>query len=317
MLGGIALVLFVASTLIGIGFIALWKDRGALIFSAIVWVISIIAFVYSLYQPSATPFAIYADKPVLDASFIWYFLPASVAGFLLCPYLDATFVRARIKTSRVTGILAFKIGFLVFFASMIVFTTAYGHELLGAFAGEESRLEGIWWTILLVHIPLQMGLTTAWHGREILECSCSWLKARSTEPRHSVTAGLMWSIAGCAVVFVAVFFMGVLFRHMSVEAAHEVGRHMSLGEIGYRCILIFYGTLFPAYVIVMMVPTFHPRGDEKPWGLFAVTVVLASITGYLGFIHDLGWAITATLTIVSVARLVVDTRAMLNHKRSS
>ena len=344
LLGFGALAVFVGSALVATACIARWKDRGALGFSMVVWIISIISFICALCIPSATPFAIYNEKPLLSPSFIWYFLPASVGGFLLCPYLDATFIRARIRTNKVTGVLAFKIGFLVIFASMIIFTTAYGHKLIEAFAGEEDRLEGVWGTILLIHIPLQMGLTSAWHGREIFECCYSWLKTSVTKiegsdceqcskiSRRFVIAGFISSLAGCIIVFSAIFLLGVLFQYMSFELfedfkiandittfieAYEVARYISVGEIGYRCILIFYGTLFPAYVMLMMIPTLYSSEQKRPWWLFGVTVVLSSITAYLGFIHDVGWAIIATLGIICLARIVVDIRAMLESKKSS
>lgn len=342
LLGLFSLALFAGSALLASGFIALWKDKGALIFSMIVWLVSISAFIYSLCHSETTPFAIYDEKPLLDASYMWFFLPASVGGFLLCPYLDATFIRARARTSQMAGALAFKVGFLVIFASMIIFTTAYGHKLVEAFAGEETRLEGVWGTILLVHIPLQMGLTVVWHGREIFECCFSWLKDSVSKVQESdckpcakisrnfVIAGFISSLAGCVIVFSALFLLGVLFRNMSFELfedfkiandittfieAYKIERYISVGEIGYRCILIFYGTLFPAYVMLMMLPTLYPSDKKRPWWLFAITVALSSATAYLGFVHDMGWAIGATLAIICVARLWVDFSAMIEYKR--
>ena len=69
--------------------------------------------------------------------------------------------------------------------------------------------------------------------------------------------------------------------------------------------------------MLMMIPTLYTSEQKKPWWLFGVTVVLSSITAYLGFIHDVGWAIIATLGIICLARIVVDIRAMLEFKESS
>lgn len=342
LLGPLALILFAVSGLCATGLMIKWRDKGALWFSLVAWVISISSFITALCIPEAAVFSIFDKAPLLDSSYMWFFLPASVGGFLLCPYLDATFIRARARTEKVSGILAFKIGFLVFFASMIVFTTAYGHQLLDSFGGENNRLTGVWATILLIHIPLQMGLTVAYHCREIYSAVQYGVKEREKKIKADckqckvLTKNLLYSgwigmVVTCTLLFLGVFLLGLLLKNISFEwfsafkhtheieslyEAYELKRFISVGEIGYRCILIFYGTLFPAYVMLMMVPTLIPTQMPKPWKLFSVTVILSSITAYLGFVHDQGWAIATTLGIICVGRLFVEWKA-LRSKRSA
>jgi len=344
LLGPLALFLFALSALIGGIFMTLWKDRGCLFFSLIVWVISIICFAVSLILPETNVFQIYVQKPLLDESYMWWFLPASVGGFLLCPYLDATFIRARAKTTRKTGQLAFKIGFLVMFASMIIFTTAYGHKLVDAFAGGDKRLTGVWAIILVIHIPLQMGLTVAWHAREIFESLHFWLKQRFKKLEKSkceecaVLSRNFWMTAfvaaliGCGLIFLSVFILGVTLKNISFEwftdfkiaykienlyEIYEIKRFISVGEIGYRSILIFYGTLFPAYVMLMMIPTLYPSKQKRSWWVFTATVILSSVTAYLGFVHDQGWAIAATLGFICLGRLWIDYAAYVSNRKEA
>ncbi len=343
LLGLMSIGLFALSIVLASVFIRLWKDRGGMIFSMIVWVVSIVAFLVSLSMTEANPFTILNEKPLLDRSYMWFFLPASVAGFLLCPYLDATFLRARARTSKVTGALAFKVGFLVIFASMIIFTTAYGHKLVEAFAGEESRLDGIWGVLLMVHIPLQMGLTVSWHCREIFECSNSWLKNIVSKVKHRdcnqcerlsknfIKAGFIGSLAGCIIIFASLFLLGLLFRNISFDLfndfkithkitnfieAYKIERYISVGEIGYRCILILYGTLFPAYVLLMMIPTFYKSNLKRSWWFYGATVVLSTATAYLGFVHDMGWAIAVTTGVIGLARLWIEFKAYRDYKQN-
>ena len=137
-------------------------------------------------------------------------------------------------------------------------------------------------------------------------------------------------IVGSIVIFVAITMIGITLRSASFEwfenfkgankikevyEAYEIGRFISVGEIGYRCILICYGTLFPAYVMLMMVPTLYPSQQRRPWGLFAITVVLSTATAYIGFVLAEWWGVAATLGIITIARLWLDYRAYREHQK--
>ncbi len=338
LLGPLSLALFVVGGVMATGAVIRWKDKGAMVFSMLVWLISIGCFIASLCIPGAEAFSIFKERPLLDETYMWFFLPASIGGFLLCPYLDATFIRARARTERVAGALAFKVGFLVVFALMIVFTMAYGHELVKGFGGEQNRLKGVWATILVIHIPLQMGLTVAFHCREIYAAVEHGVKERAKKlkgidcpqclvlARHLLMSGLIGVVVACSLLFMGVFLLGLLLKNISFEwfkdfqvtnqietiyQAYELERFISVGEVGYRCILIFYGTLFPAYVMLMMIPTIVPAKISRPWWLFAITVVLSSVTAYIGFVHAQGWAIGATLGVICLGRLFLEWKAYL------
>ena len=341
LLGPLSLVLFAVAGIIASASVMKWKDKGAMVFSMITWVISITCFFIAICTPDAAAFSIFKERPLLEPSYMWFFLPASIGGFLLCPYLDATFIRARARTEKKTGIVAFKLGFLVLFAAMIVFTIAYGHELVNAFAGESNRLTGIWAVLLIIHIPLQMGLTVAWHCREIVACVHKSyrekvMKLENVDCSHCAVltkkflgSALIVTIAGCSLLFLVVFLLGLLLKGISFEwfrdfkitndiqdlyEAYKIEQFISVGEVGYRCILIMYGTLFPAYVLIMMLPTYFKVKTNDQWWTFAITVVLSTITAYIGFVLYEGWAIGATLAIICIGRLWIDYKAWKKFK---
>ena len=80
-------------------------------------------------------------------------------GFLLCPYLDLTFHRARQATRPVEGGLAFTLGFCVFFLTMIVFTLCYSGWLMDWRMPVPALLA----LVLGVHFGIQCGFTMAVH----------------------------------------------------------------------------------------------------------------------------------------------------------
>ncbi|MDB4295546.1 hypothetical protein N9908_04800 [Akkermansiaceae bacterium] len=343
LLGNLSLLIFAASALLAAIFMWIGKDKGALLYSGIVWIISIVCFIIAIFSPETESFSLYQQTPLQPSAHMWAFLPASVGGFLLCPYLDATFIRARAKTTDKTGRWAFAFGFLVVFAAMIIFTTAYAHEVVDAFAGQKNRLTGVWAVLLIIHIPLQMGLTVTWHMREICSASYTWMKNKmqridiSIEDKDCNAAAKKFSVVtfvgfilGSIAIFVAITMIGITLRAASFEwfekfkgineikevyEAYEIGRFISLGEIGYRCILICYGTLFPAYVMLMMVPTLYPSPQRRPWWLFTITVVLSTVTAYIGFVLAEWWGVAATLGIISIARVWLDYRAYREHQK--
>lgn len=333
LLGVASLLFFALGGLCALGVMLLWKDKGAIFFALAVWIISMTCFLISLGIPEAEAFLIFKESPLLDASYTWFFLPASISGFLLCPYLDATFIRARAKTKGKNGVWAFALGFLVFFAAMIIFTTAYGHTLLEGFAGEENRLTGIWGILLTIHLPMQMGLTVAWHSREIYTIVAHETSVRERLKGKNIFLSLKGMVTFCTLLFFIIFLLGVLLQWISFEQfqdikiahhiediyeAYELDRFMSVGEIGYRCLLIFYGTLFPAYVFLMMVPNLaRVKLPHKPWWIFTFTVILSAVTGYMGFVLDLGWAIALTILVICIGRVLVERKAWQYKKSTS
>lgn len=83
--------------------------------------------------------------------------PAFAFGFMLCPYLDLTFHRARQRLPGAEGTAAFALGFGVLFPLMILGTLGYSGLLL------RGQLPAV----LAIHIGAQLAATMALHQFEL------------------------------------------------------------------------------------------------------------------------------------------------------
>lgn len=218
------------------------------------------------------------------------FLPCSVFGFALCPYLDLTFHRARASTTPKTGALAFAFGFGIVFASMIVFSICYGGQLLPMINGDlEAKLPGYWLVVLALHLTLQAGFTVTVHVRESIE-------------RPAMNTSLLVGFGGLAIM------LGLASRLDSLPASSLTGG-LTWGEAGYRAFLLLYGTALPAYVWLMMIPT---RGTLTAVGrsarrtIYVATCVSTYALAWIAFVQGRSLAILAIVVIIVVSRLAVD-----------
>lgn len=177
-------------------------------------------------------------------------MPAVVFGFALCPYLDATFLRARASTGPVAGKAAFAFGFFVPFVVMIGFTVVYA----GAIASGHSA----GWVLVLAHLALQGGFTLAAHLRE----------SDLTLPQRGGTLALtlaalatMWSLPTGPIAW---------------------ADGMLAWEVVYRVFLSAYGLYFPAYVLYAMVPLALGLGPLPRAGRAVAACTLAVVTPMYG-----------------------------------
>jgi len=148
--------------------------------------------------------------------------PVVVFGFALCPYLDATFLRARSSTGPLAGRAAFAFGFLVPFVIMIGFTVLYAGLLVSGHV--------VGWHLVLAHLALQGGFTIAVHLRE----------AKLSMPERAVT--LLLTLGG------------LLASWGLPNGMLPWASNMLAWEVVYRLFLSAYGLFFPAYVLYAMVP---------------------------------------------------------------
>jgi hypothetical protein len=218
--------------------------------------------------------------PRLGVTDLMLFVPASVTGFMLCPYLDLTFHRARQATTCGTGWWAFAIGFGVVFLAMIVFSLSYAGHVGRALAGRTLYPAVL--GVLAVHVLLQAGLTTGLHLRE--------LKAR------------LGSIKLDAALLAGMLLLGIYLAESYVSAAGSITRN----EAFYRCFLLFYGLAFPAYVWLCMIPTWRRTSLYVKSIVCVASVVVAAPMGYGGFVMGRSWWILAALGVLAAARIVVE-----------
>lgn len=220
-----------------------------------------------------------------------WFAPCALFGFALCPYLDLTFHRARINTSPGTGVGAFFFGFGIVFCSMIVFSICYGAKLLPFIQGDaDAELTGAWLVILAIHLTLQAAFTVTVHVREMMEdrkANIPWL----------VTAG------GIAIL------LG-LFARISVLPDHPITGGLSWGEAVYRGFLLFYGTVLPGYVWLIMIRPIRGQlsglSNELRNLTYAICCGLSLALGWVGFTIGETGKLPYLFGVFIVGRIVVE-----------
>ena len=210
-------------------------------------------------------------------------LAVSVFGFLLCPYLDLTFHRACAEAKNPRA--AFGVGFGVHFLAMIVGTAAY--------SGVPWRIEGLTAILIGLHMAFQIGFTAEAHSAEIL----AHKKVGDDLPlgerlvRHLPLISLVIGIASLAAVG---------------ACAGWLGGKSSAFEWGYRVWMGFYGLVFPAYVLIAVVPTWGKPVKPTPAMVraWAVGSLVAMPASYLAFIKGTMWWAGPVMAVVLTAALI-------------
>ncbi len=277
-------LLFVISTAaVGLaGLLCLVSPRLWLLLAGAVLVVS----VFALFQ-SATTGALFREASTQATSpFVIAALTAScVFGFVLCPYLDLTFHRARSALPGPVGTAAFFIGFLLMFQLILIY--ALGYATMGDTALQlwlELRTQSVAAGLLVVHILVQLIFTIWVHADE--------LRSQLRRPWIALVAIVIFVLSGAA------------------EISGGIGID-PLGEIVYRLFMGFYGLVFPAYVWLCMIPTRDGHtGLGGPVGvrklqLWIASVLAAAPVFWMGFIErQTGWLIPA-LAVVLLSRLFI------------
>ncbi|MEM9416548.1 MAG: hypothetical protein AAGA29_13895 [Planctomycetota bacterium] len=242
-------------------------------------------------QWAAPPNAPYG--PRLEPSAIWYFLPCSVLGFLLCPYLDLTFHRARINTKGGAGPSAFAFGFGVVFFAMIIFSVFYGEHILPFINGEpDAKLPRPWLILLGIHLTVQAAFTITLHARETIE--------------DRVTGGisLPWLIGACGIAILLA--MAVRIDDLPVK---PITGGLTWGEAGYRGLLLLYGTAFPNYVWLIMIPAgrrpLTRLGFEARTGIYALSSAAAFAMAWMAFVQGNTTVVPYIFGLLIACRVVV------------
>jgi len=223
------------------------------------------------------------------------FIPASIAGFLCCPYLDLTFQRARMETSPLGGKIAFTAGFGLVFFAMILFAWQYG-SLVEPFltrdklvdqapaplaaSSTQKDLHALIPT-LAVFFFIQVCFTLCVHLQERL---------RFRKPADAGSAILAVGIGGLLGV-------GALSDSFT-------------GEKIYRGYLLCYGTVFPLYVWLIMIKPFRlgARGAcrIRRRAVFIVAAVAAYLLGWIGYIEYQTWGALGAIAVFPLARLAIE-----------
>jgi hypothetical protein len=253
------------------------RGRRDLIAAGILLVISLIAFVVAASRKGDF---IVPPAPGGTLGLI-YLAPVCIFGFLLCPYLDLTFLRARASTDAYTGIAAFTIGFGVLFLALIAFTFWYARLMTPGNVEHVPR--ALAW-IIGGHMMLQSAFTVALHTRAL------------SEDRRAKNRELVISFF---VALIIAFLIGAWGRQI-------LPVYFGKGETVYRLFMAFYGLIFPAYVWLFVVPGRNTAdiSDRHRWIVLAVAVFIASPMFWLGFIESrMGWLVPG-IVVLLLSRVV-------------
>lgn len=243
-----------------------------------------------------------------DTDFL-LFIPAAVFGFLLCPYLDLTFHRARQATTPGTGKAAFTLGFCGVFFSMIVFSLAYA----GAFENVTTHIgfdiAPKLWPVLLVQLVVQGAFTTAVHIRSLTP---GMTPGMATGASSEVTSGT--GAEGKRAEFV-LFIVLIIAVSLGLAALlmdrlpilwPEGYIITSATELLYRGFLLLYGTVLPGYVFLCIIPTYRQVSHKAKIGVFAAAAALSYPLACAAFIAGRSYAVLAILVVMVVARIAIE-----------
>ena len=245
---------------------------------------------------------------ILEEPRFWLFVPAAVFGFLLCPYLDLTFHRARQATTPGTGKAAFTLGFCGVFFSMIVFSLAYAGAFENVTAHIGLDIAPLLWPVLLIQLVVQGAFTAAVHIRSLTPRVTSVEGAKTgANPGGGDGGGKRAEFVLFVVVIIAVSLgLGALLMDRLPVVWPDGFIVTNVTELIYRLFLLLYGTVLPGYVFLCMIPTYRQVSHKGKIGVFAVAATLSYLLACGAFIAGYSWWVLAILVVMMVARIAIE-----------
>lgn len=268
--------------------------------AGLVWMVSFGVFVFGLTSPGGglssqgeNHLAFPSFQPPTHLPSAIGLLLVCLLGFILCPYGDLTFHRARQSLPGRAGVWAFALGFGVFFFAMILLTLCYAPLATQRFDLTQSLShtdtpgsaggpplgdlgKSMLTKLLFLHLGLQLAFTILAHKVELTSSAPSKLVFN----RESLLR-----IAAVAPVVLATG-VPILLLALGLDRTLPWAGQLTLGELAYRSFMVFYGLLFPAYALICMVPQPRMMGVTKQrLVVLLVTVAAASPFYWMGFIE--------------------------------
>ena len=276
--------------------------RRATAVSAIVLALSVLAMLTVLAWSGLPTF----PPPAKARTDLLWLAPVVFFGFLLDPYLDLTFHRARQSTTRAGGRTAFGLGFGVFFLLMIVFTAIYAPPLMDSLRTGRalSPRHDVFAAVLTIHIALQSAFTIAAHADALRESRRPGQPVADSDADAGPDGRVILGVV--AVILLALPLRVIQNRFPSYHG-------LTSGEVIYRLFLAFYGLVFPAYMWLFTVPR-RLRGGGRAVAarptrgqviFFLAVLVLAAPMYWMSFIEGrMAWAVPGLL-LVLVSRFLL------------
>ncbi|MBX3359329.1 MAG: hypothetical protein KF745_12990 [Phycisphaeraceae bacterium] len=251
-----------AAAVFAIAVLAGWALRPPCVGVAALCISAVLAGVYLLRGGPGGLFAGDLPAPELPRSHLLGLAAACGFGFLLCPYLDLTFHRARQSLTAPAAKAAFAIGFGVLFLGAILLTAAYA----GMWLGQSWSRAAL--AVVLAHLLVQTGATTGFHTRETAAAGKVGGVGEMAALAAVLAAGAGW-ISTCPI-------------SIAPGAADLNARF----ELVYRLFMSFYGLVFPAYVWICMAGSSaatKPLRRRLAW--WVTGVAIAAPAFWIGFVE--------------------------------
>jgi hypothetical protein len=262
--------------------------------AAVVWLFSLAMLALFLFHSRSIDIPP-AGHSQLDAAWL---APVCVFGFLLCPYLDLTFHRARQATSVIQARVAFSIGFGVCFLVMILFTLLYAATLIPLLMPNwHDHLRPALGLFIAAHMILQAAFTISLHTRSLIIAESN---------RKAIVA-----LIGFAqiAIFVALA-VNLIPRYHGLDA----------GEVVYLLFMGFYAVVFPAYVWNCMIVGRDGRSGAsaaKVRAMLLGTVVAVPML-WMGFVeHRMAWLLPGMAAVLLSRFTVPKARLLISSVEST
>ena len=273
-------------------------DSNQLFSAFIVWILSLICFVSILnIVPPGKIDLFKSGNLIHNTNALLYLTPVCMFGFLLCPYLDLTFHKARQSNNLLNSRIAFTAGFCFMFLIMILFTFFYARPMASVIEGvpsflkDQSLLPLVYVYVVVFHMLIQAGFTIVLHLASVFP----------TTKRHNRTSLLL------LVLSVVVYFLPRIFN------ANYTFLGMTTNEITFRSFMAFYSLIAPAYVFLFMIPK-----DKKTiplnnhnilvWILIVLLALPFYAVAFLAVKWNLEFLLLIGLAIVLSSRVLIKDR---------
>ncbi len=315
-----------AIVFVGVMWLMSMRPRAPLVAALCVWVLSLIC-AYQLWQFEALDAPrFFAQTPLVGSSAppgnLAALAPVLLLGFLLCPYLDLTFHRARQALSARASRWAFALGFGVVFASMIALTPLYAWLFLApndsgglsvsmpmfaALGSERAAALTLAGIPLVVHLCAQLCFTIFAHAHQLDDAG--GLRSSTPDPHAADTRPRSWEL-GVLLLFLSA--VAVVVFAPALPPLADI--RFAPAEVVYRLFMAFYGLVAPAYVLICVIPYRRAARDAslpastsadltraKLWCCAAAIVLAAPLyTG--GFLFDVTWMLPVGVGVILAGR---------------
>ena len=262
-----------------------WRPRDRSIDLILSWIV--LAVSLAVLVKGLTHFSIADHHRPEQSTDLLFLTPICLFGFLLCPYLDVTFLEARAANTPRGAKVAFGIGFGLFFLAMIFLPLLYGGDIVrwgdiddGSFGETGLRT----WVALFL----------------ITQTAFTWAAHRRALPAYRKSDLPLW--IGAVLVVAIVTFL--LKRPASFNTTYAP---MSVGEPIYRIFMSFYGLVFPTYVWICMTPIKGPAPGptRRALTVWAAAVLIAAPMYWMAFLQGkMVWLAPALIVVLAMRGLI-------------